>query len=431
MSGSPGRLAWVGRGAWAVADQGFFALSAFLINIVLARELGSAEYGAYNVAFTLYLLVGVPYSAMCLEPMLVFGAGRFRGRLGPYLGWVFTLQGALTVGMSILCAAAAGVSALLKERELALALAGLTLSMPSMLFLWMVRKACYIEMRPQAAAVAGAGNLAVTIGALWALGHMGWLTTFVAFVAMGVIGLGASIALTAWLRVRPPGRGEKALAREVLAEHWRYGRWAVATGTLHWIPGNLYSLTLPLWVGLDGSAALRSLMNLFMPIAQANSALGILLLAVYVRHKADGRLERTVRWSVVFFLTSTVAYWLLLGIFYRPVMEWLYRGRYVEYGHLSWIFGLVPVVTSLCTVYGGVLRASERPDLVFWGQLAGTAVTITLGTVLTWRMGLQGAIIGMVLSFAVAAATLWRMARRPLPAAGGAAGKERADAQGG
>jgi O-antigen/teichoic acid export membrane protein len=424
-------LAWIGRGAWAVADQGFFALSAFLINIMLARELAPAEFGAYSVAFTIYLLVGVPYSAMCLEPMLVFGAGRFKDRLGPYLSWVFTLQGALTVGMGVLCAAAAGVAALLKEREMALALAGLTLSMPSMLFLWMARKACYIEMRPQPAAVAGAGNLVVTIGALWLLGHLGWLSTFAAFVTMGVIGLAASVALTWWLRVRPPQRGAAVSAREVMAEHWRYGRWAVATGTLHWIPGNLYSLTLPLWAGLEGSAALRSLMNLFMPIAQANSALGILLLAVYVRHKASGRLARTVRLSALGFLAATVAYWLLLGLFHHPVMVWLYKGKYVEYGHLLWIFGLVPVVTSLCTVYGGVLRASERPDLVFWGQLAGTAVTVTLGTVLTWRMGLPGAIIGMALSFAVAAATLWHMTRRPLPAAGGAAGKERADAEGG
>ena len=49
----------IGRGAWAVTDQGLYALSNALLNILLARWLAPAEYGAFAVAYSALLLIGV------------------------------------------------------------------------------------------------------------------------------------------------------------------------------------------------------------------------------------------------------------------------------------------------------------------------------------------------------------------------------------
>src|SRR5438045_8021636 len=76
----------VGNGFWAIADQGLFAGSNFILNIVLARWLSPDEYGAFGVAFSIFLLVGTLHSSLLTEPMTVFAPGKFRERIEKYVG---------------------------------------------------------------------------------------------------------------------------------------------------------------------------------------------------------------------------------------------------------------------------------------------------------------------------------------------------------
>ena len=67
---------WLGRGAWAVSDQGLFAVSSALLNILLARWLTPSAYGAFAVAYSVSLFMGAFHTALLTEPMLVFGSGK-------------------------------------------------------------------------------------------------------------------------------------------------------------------------------------------------------------------------------------------------------------------------------------------------------------------------------------------------------------------
>src|SRR5438552_11552208 len=79
-------LGLLSKGAWAVTDQALFAGSNFILNIVLARWLTPDGYGAFGVAFAVFLLLGTLHTSLLTEPMIVFGAGRFRDRAAQYLG---------------------------------------------------------------------------------------------------------------------------------------------------------------------------------------------------------------------------------------------------------------------------------------------------------------------------------------------------------
>ena len=61
----------LGTGAFAVLDQALFAGSSFSINILLARWLPPVQYGAFALAFFLFLLLGALHTAVLTEPMLV------------------------------------------------------------------------------------------------------------------------------------------------------------------------------------------------------------------------------------------------------------------------------------------------------------------------------------------------------------------------
>ena len=79
-------MPWVGKGSLAILDQGLFAGSNFLLNVLLARWLDPADYGAFALAYSVFLLLGVFHTAILTEPMLVFGPGKYRERFHEYLG---------------------------------------------------------------------------------------------------------------------------------------------------------------------------------------------------------------------------------------------------------------------------------------------------------------------------------------------------------
>lgn len=64
---APSRLVsvfgWARKGFWAVLDQGLFAGSNFLVSVLLARWLEPASYGAFSVAYSVFLLL----DSLCVD----------------------------------------------------------------------------------------------------------------------------------------------------------------------------------------------------------------------------------------------------------------------------------------------------------------------------------------------------------------------------
>src|ERR1700710_657884 len=77
--------AWMGRVFLAVADQGLISGSNFAIGILLARWMKPEQYGAYALAFSVFLLLSQFHGSIVLEPMAVFGSSTYRSRLRGYL----------------------------------------------------------------------------------------------------------------------------------------------------------------------------------------------------------------------------------------------------------------------------------------------------------------------------------------------------------
>ena len=73
------------KGTLAVMDQALFSGANFVVSIMLARWLAPAEYGAYSVAFSVFLLFASLHMAIVIEPMMVFGAGKYGSRFPSYL----------------------------------------------------------------------------------------------------------------------------------------------------------------------------------------------------------------------------------------------------------------------------------------------------------------------------------------------------------
>src|SRR5690242_14243325 len=70
----------------AFLDQGLNSGSNFVVSLLLARWLTSEEYGAYALAYSIFLLLSGFHNALILEPMSVLGPSSYRRRVPEYLG---------------------------------------------------------------------------------------------------------------------------------------------------------------------------------------------------------------------------------------------------------------------------------------------------------------------------------------------------------
>lgn len=411
-------ISWSQKSGFAVLDQGLFAGANFLVNILLARWLEPAQYGAFAVAYSAFLLLAAFHTAILTEPMLVFGAGKYAENFPNYLGMLIRAHWAITGVIALMLGLAAVVSWQLGFEDMAEALAGLAISSPFILLLWLVRRAFYVRSQPQWAASGGVLYILLMLIGMVGLYRNGWLSAVLALVLIGFVSLAVSLWLSTLLR--PQGRfgGSNPTPSLVLQDHWGYGRWSTATTVLMWAPSNIYYMFLPAWVGLEGSAALRAVRNLVMPILHATSAIAALLIPQFTRlfkdHGPEG-LHRLGRFAMIMFAAEAVVYWGLLVTFRHQLMTWLYGGQYGEYGDLLILLGVLPLFDGAVAVFGGALRARQRPKQVFWCYVASGCVALTFGLWLLATRGVVGAVVGQLASSATkAVAMIWSYTSQPV-----------------
>jgi O-antigen/teichoic acid export membrane protein len=412
-------LSWAKKGGFAVLDQALFAGANFLVNIFLARWLEPAQYGAFAVAYAVFLLLATFHTAVLTEPMLVFGAGKYTKRFPQYIGVLMYGHWWVTGIISLPLAMTAFVLWQLGHDELVQAIVGLTLASPLILFMWLVRRAFYVPSLPQWAAVGGALYLGLMLAGMYGLYRQHWLSTASALSMMGIASLAVSLWLSTILRPHWYITGASPPLDTVYADHWDYGCWAIAVAAVTWVPWTLHYTLLAAWVGLEGSAALRAIMNLIMPILHVNSAIAVLLLPPFVQAFTTedcAQFLRFVRLVFILFAMGALCYWLFLLCFHVEVLCWVYGGRYGEETKALLLAGLTPLPVGVTAVLGSALRAMKRPDQIFWCQTVGAVVTITLGLWLLHAYGVMGAVIGgLASSIAVAVAMMW-VVWRPVPA---------------
>ncbi|MEO0514098.1 MAG: glycosyltransferase [Planctomycetota bacterium] len=421
---SPGRpdtrRDWASRGVWAMADQGFFAGANFLITVGLAGWLSQRDFGAFTTAYASYLIIGVFTTAMLTEPMMVFGAKKYRDRLPEYFGQLLGGHLLITALGGLILASIGLLTWINGEPILGVALCLLAATQCSQLLPWMSRNACYIEANPKPAAIAGMVYLSLIIGSLLTLRSLGSLNIVTAILTMFAASLVVNAYLLIYLRVNL-----KAMLRindygPVFRDHWRYGKWATLTGITRYIPEQLPYIAVPVILGLAAGAApnletggaLKALMNFSVPLILVSWAASTLVTPMLVRAKHTPR-YRKISWVM---LTMTAGlpllYWPLLGLFGEPIIAALYSGKYVKYAALTWLVGLIPIIAGFDAVLHTQLKAAERPDRLFLASVASSVVLIVVGLPIVLVWGLSGAIMAVLISYVAQAMTLILMGGR-------------------
>jgi len=391
-------LSWTTKGSLAIADQGLFAGSNFLLNVLLARWLAPADYGAFALAFSLFLLLAGFHNAALIEPMTVLGPASFRDNLRNYISQLSKLHFGLTLCFASLAGAVAiALLCLVSEGSVGSALAGMAIALPWILLYWLLRRASYV-CSPGLPAVLGAVAYSVCLFACILLfRQLGALSCFSAFAAQAVASAVAGIVLVVCLRLRFTPWARNRQRAEILREHWRYGRWVAATTIFHWLSGGAYYVLVALFLPMREVAGLRALQNLSAPFSQATVALSMMLLpwaSTTFSKQGTSELRRAISRITLLFGLVALGYVLSLTAFSGWVMQLVYAGRYNEFSFLLPL-ALLPVLSSALTQAAALgVRAMQAPSEEFLAYLLPGLLTISLGVALTRAYGLRGVLVG-------------------------------------
>jgi O-antigen/teichoic acid export membrane protein len=409
---------WLRSAAFGLLDQASYSVANFLVAILLARSLSRHDYGAYTLAFLIWLLIAGVHSAVILEPFTVFGAVKYRACFGSYFAAVvkWTVAGTVAIGLSLVACSGLG---LFPPRWIGNAV-GLAIAVPALLLAWILRYAFYVTGTPRDAVRSSLIQSVLTLtGVYLALRYL-ILSGLVAFVATAVGALGG--AFIAWMRLRhrvAASLHEPFDERSALRDHWRYGRWVLLTTVPSWTTGNGVFVLAAAFLTLADVGALQAIGGLMTPVPVMMSALGAVLLpSIVTRHAERGTawLEPAVsRVSMLLGLLAAIT--LMPFVVFGPrAVQILYEGKYADY---VWLMGYLVMQLVIGAVAGGFrlgLRSLEASHRIFISYAISALCTMLIGTAGVMIGGLRGLVAGMVLAQTILLTALWIQWRRALSA---------------
>ena len=406
---------WMSKGLLAALDQGTYSITMFVTSVVLARSLSPAEYGAYALVFAALLLIGTFQDSLVTEPLLVYGASKYRQAFGPYFEMLAGWQIITTVGFSLCLAAVVAAMPGRFPHPWSENILGLAVAMPPILLAWLVRRAFYARTAPGEALVNSLAQAACIIAGLYFVVTAGRMTALVAFLILG--GGAAVSASLGWYRIRKAGRGSRAVfqPREPVLDHWRYGRWLLLSNVPAWFVLNGYTVLAGALLALNDVAGLRAIQTLVAPIPVMLNAFGTLTLPWLVRQRADAG-PRTLMTSVARLSWVFVGLALLAA---GPLLVWggtftslLYGGRYAEYLWLLPYLAGAQLLASGCIGLGLGLRTFEASRRLLIASLIAATSVAAVGYVAIRLAGLHGLAFSTIITQAVAGWAFFTQLRR-------------------
>ncbi len=406
---------------WGLFDQGLVSSINFLTIVVLARTLGVSEFGYFVIAFTILQTAGTLQAALITRPHNVLGATR-RGR--EYVDYSTTAAAAQVAFTGVLVVVAAGVAAVAVARDSSQA--SLLLALVPALAAWQLqelgRRMLYTEGRLAAAFandLTSYGGQAAALVVLWQSDRLTGTTALLSLAAAFAVGA----AVVAWqLRASLAGR----LHAPSLSANWHFGKWLGVAEIGQWFSTQFYIYLGALVAGAVASAALKAGQTLLGPVSVFLTFVTSYLPIVLARElESAGTIAAKTRRSLVAVVPAVLVYCIVMALLAEPALELVYGEEYGTYAGVVQLFALYYAVLSLSTVAIAALSARGQTRDVFVGQAAGAALSLAIGWLLLAELGPEGAVTGMLLSWAVAMALFLRAFRSAPHAVGALRGATR------
>ena len=407
-----------GRATLTFADQAFSSGSNFIVAVVVARLTAPGAFGAFALAYTVWLLVVGVHRAVIVNPMMITapesGHGRERLQSAVAAEVVLGLAVAALVGLT------GAVLQLTWSRPLGWALLALAPWVPMLLVQDLWRWSGFMRAEPGKALVNDVAFTVAQIGLLAVFAAAGRLGTGTALAAWGS-GAAVGVVVGTWqfgVRLRLAG-GWRWLRR-----CWPDARWLLADFMTSYGASQGWQYLVAAMLGPAALGLVRAAYNLMGPVNVllfGGSGYGLPASVEALRDGGWRRLDGVVRRLTVTIALGVGAYALCLTVAEDRLVQLVYGPQYAGIGGLVVLAALSFTVIGAAFGAGIGLTAARRTRALFLVRVGAAATSMAflaafarpLGVVAAGWANLLGALAYLALMVAA-----YRSARRDHPVTG-------------
>jgi O-antigen/teichoic acid export membrane protein len=395
--------------AYSFADQALAVGATFLANVMLARTQTKEEYGMFALSYSLFTFLAGLHNSALLEPCTVYGSGRYRNRFSEYLRLMVRLNAFVGLLLSMVVLLVCLVLYWAAPQYVSRALLGLGLTVGVLLSGSFLRRVFYLQRQPGFAAQASLICFVTVACALWLVAKAHLLNGFAVFIVLALGWIAAGLGLGGKLDFGRPGPSFLDSEPNYWGEHWKYSKWVLSTALVFQLTTQGYYWILAGFVSVKDVAGLRAMQMLVAPMDQVFIAISFLVLPALAARYASNRMGNFLAFSrryAMAVVTATAMFGLAVRIVGKPVMHWLYAGKFDDLAPMLYVLAFLPLVMGIGNTMNDALKATEHPKMVFYAYVCSGAATLLGGIPLVIRFGLPGAVYGMFLSAAVYSSAL-------------------------
>ena len=375
---------------WLMTDQGVFALSNFVLNVQFARWLSPHEYGLFAISFSGFVLLSVVHYGCLLEPLLVLSAQVEADRRGSYLMTLLRLHLLLFGSAVALCALALMGALGLGLVEIGWLIVGAGIGGSANLALLTARRLCLIFLSTRISALIGTIYfLGVVITSYMSM-QLWTVSWFAIWEIIGAWSLICTAVIFGLLVVRLKG-GEPFALSQVLKFQARYAPFTLIGALGTWVTAESIMIFLARIQGLDAVAETRVVFNLGSPLVQITIAMNAFWLVGFSARQVN-REHHGIAGEAVPYIAVCLLATLLTKFAGVPVMDFLYRGKYIEVAWQLPIYCLAIGMAGLTQVIGSSFKARGQLFRGNLPQIVCGAATLIASIPLMETFGQPGAV---------------------------------------
>jgi O-antigen/teichoic acid export membrane protein len=386
---------------YSLADQALAVGANFMANVMLARTQTKEEYGMFALSYSVFTFLAALHNSAILEPYTVYGSGRYRNCFSGYLRLMVRMNAFLGLLLTMLVLLVCLVLYCVVPHLVSRSLLGLGVTVGVLLSGTFLRRVFYLQRQPAFAAQASLICFVTVACGLWLGAKAHLLNGFSVFVILALGWIAAGLGLGKKLALGGPGPSFLDSEPGYWREHWKYSKWVLSTAFVFQLTTQGYYWIVAAFVSVKDVAELRAMQMLVAPMDQIFIALSFLIVPALSVHYAARRMGNFLSVSKRYGLaivSATALFALAVRLAGRPVMHWLYNGKFDDLAPMLYELAFLPLLMGIGNVMASALKAAEKPKLVFYSYLSSGAVTFLVGMPLVLRFGLRGAVYGMLLS---------------------------------
>ena len=334
------------RVAVTTIDQCFASASNFAVGVVVAHIAGPAGLGAYSVAYTIWLVLGMAHRAIVTDPMSIESDAHqddAQHRLQAGVAAEFGL-GAV-VGFAVAMSSIAVIA--LGHTDVGIALLTLAPFLPFLLVQDYWRWVAFMQARPGRALANDAVFICLQAALLAVVIVAGLHSASLAIIAWGIGAIAGSIYGLRQFSVSPTHRGGVAM----IGNRWHMSKWLLAGAMSSWGAGQAYPLLAGPAVGAVGLGGLKAAHSLTagpaLVLLQSGGSIGLPEASRALETGGWDKLQRVARLVGAGSLVGVGIVAAVVFVAGSSLLNWIYGPEFVQYADTAKIIAFGWVVATL------------------------------------------------------------------------------------